>query len=92
MLASAFFVVRAAPTRPNWKISKVPVPVVYASPPVSGGKRKRYLWPASVAWHVPDATSHILRVLSEDPDTMVSPLGEKLRVPDALARSGRAIC
>ena len=50
--------------------------LVYVSPPVSGGKRQRYLWPASVAVHVPDPTSHILRVLSLDPDTMVSPLGE----------------
>ena len=46
--------------------------------PLSGGKRERYLWPFSVALHVPDATSHILRVLSLDPDTMVSPLGENL--------------
>jgi hypothetical protein len=50
--------------------------VVYASPPLSGGKRERYLWPFSVALHAPDVTSHILRVLSHDPDTMVSPFGE----------------
>jgi hypothetical protein len=54
------------------------VMVVYASPPLSGGQRERYLWPSSVALHVPDATSHILRVVSLDPDTMVSPLGENL--------------
>jgi hypothetical protein len=47
------------------------VMVVYASPPLSGGKRERYLWPSSVALHAPDVTSHILRVLSHDPDTMV---------------------
>jgi hypothetical protein len=50
--------------------------VVYASPPLSGGQRERYLWPSSVALHTPDVTSHILRVSSLDPDTMVSPLGE----------------
>jgi hypothetical protein len=52
------------------------VMVVYASPPLSGGKRERYLWPSSVALQAPDVTSHILRVWSLDPDTMVSPLGE----------------
>jgi hypothetical protein len=52
--------------------------VVYASPPLSGGKRERYLWPSSVALHAPDVTSHILRVLSSDPDTMVLPLGGNL--------------
>ena len=50
--------------------------MLYASPPLSGGPRERYLWPSSVALHAPDVTSHILRVMSLDPDTMVSPLGE----------------
>jgi hypothetical protein len=45
---------------------------------LSGGKRERYLCPCIVALHVPDATSHILRVVSLDPDTIVSPLGENL--------------
>ena len=51
--------------------------MLYASPPVSGGKRQRYLWPSSVALHVPNSTSQILRVLSLDADTMVLPWGEK---------------
>ena len=51
--------------------------LVYVSPPVSGGKRQRYLWPSSVALHVPNSTSQILRVLSQDADTMVLPWGEK---------------
>ena len=51
--------------------------LVYVSPPVSGGKRQRYLWPSSVALHVPNSTSQILRVMSQDADTMVLPWGEK---------------
>jgi hypothetical protein len=53
------------------------VMVVYASPPLSGGQRERYLWPSSVALHAPDSTSQILRVLSHDADTMVLPWGAK---------------
>ena len=51
--------------------------LVYVYPPVSGGKRQRYMWPSSDALHVPNSTSQILRVLSQDADTMVLPWGEK---------------
>jgi hypothetical protein len=33
------------------------------------------LWPSSVAWHVPEDTSHILIFSSQDADTIVLPLG-----------------
>jgi hypothetical protein len=48
--------------------------------PLSGRRRrqhqrKRYPWPSSVAWHVPEATSHILIIVSYDADTIVLPVG-----------------
>ncbi len=39
--------------------------------------KQRYLWPFSVVLHVPDSTSHILKFLSQDADTMVLPSGAK---------------
>ena len=35
--------------------------------------KQRYLWPSSVVRHLPDSTSQILRVSSQDADTMVLP-------------------
>jgi len=45
--------------------------------PTNRTSKQRYLWPSSVAWHVPDSTSHNLRVMSRDADTMVLPWGAK---------------
>ncbi len=39
--------------------------------------KHRYLWPVSVVLHVPDSTSQILRVASQDADTIVLPWGAK---------------
>jgi hypothetical protein len=40
--------------------------------------KERYLWPSSVVLHVPDSTSQILRVASQDADTSVLPSGANL--------------
>ena len=40
--------------------------------------QKRYPWPSSVAWHVPDDTSHILISVSENADTIFVPSGANL--------------
>ena len=46
--------------------------------------KQRYLWPFSVVRHVPNSTSQILRVLSQDADTMVLPWGEKTHAETVL--------
>jgi hypothetical protein len=37
--------------------------------------KQRYLWPSSVARHLPDSTFQILKVWSQGADTMVLPWG-----------------
>ena len=46
-------------------------------PTAMAQNKQRYLWPFSVVRHVPNSTSQILRVLSQDADTMVLPWGAK---------------
>ena len=50
----------------------------------NGTDQKRYLWPFSVVRHVPNSTSQILRVMSQDADTMVLPWGAKTHAETAL--------
>jgi hypothetical protein len=50
----------------------------------NGTDQKRYLWPFSVVRHVPNSTSQILRLMSQDADTMVLPWGAKTHAETAL--------